>query len=104
MRAVCERLGVEYSSNMLTWGAPEDQALAEAAFSKFAGYHDDALKSTCLKPKKGASVVRTRDEEDEEWRARYGGDAACTIREAVDVCQEDYEYLRGFRIKLEDVG
>ena len=103
VRIICQRLALPYTSSMLTWDTPEDYALAESAFKKYAGYHEDALKSTGLRPRTADDTARvkeakTRDEEDEEWRERYGIEAARTIRDAVDLCQGDYEYLRQFRI------
>ncbi|KAL8787105.1 MAG: hypothetical protein Q9195_007933 [Heterodermia aff. obscurata] len=106
VRTVCQRLALPYTSSMLTWDTPEDYALAESAFKKYAGYHEDALKSTGLRPRTADHMARgkeakTRDEEDGEWRERYGNEAARTIRDAVDLCQADYEYLRQFRIMPE---
>ena len=86
---------------MLTWDTPEDYAIAESAFKKYAGYHEDALKSTGLRPRTADDMARvkeakTREEEDGEWQEIYGIEAARTIRDAVDLCQGDYEYLRQF--------
>ena len=94
---------------MLSWSTPEDYAHAESLFKKYAGYHEDALNSTGLRPKTAdregwGKEVKTREEEDQDWRERYGSEAARTIREAVDQCQEDYEYLRKFRIEPEEGG
>lgn len=103
VRTICQRLALPYTSSMLTWDRPEDYALAESAFKKYAGYHVDALKSTGLRPRTAdhmarGSEARSREEEDREWQERYGTEAARTIRDAVDLCQADYEYLRQFRI------
>ena len=103
VRIICQRLALPYTSSMLTWDTPEDYAIAESAFKKYAGYHEDALKSTGLRPRTADDMARvkeakTREEEDGEWRERYGIEAARTIRDAVDLCQGDYEYLRQFRI------
>ena len=103
VRIICQRLALPYSPSMLTWDTPEDYVLAESAFKKYAGYHEDALKSTGLRPRTADHMARgneakTREEQDEEWRERYGIEAAGTIRDAVDLCQGDYEYLRQFRI------
>lgn len=85
---------------MLSWSSPTDQEHAEELFSKFAGYHEDALRSTGFQGRKGEEGGRekTREEEDEEWRGMYGREAAETIRETVEMWRADYEYLRGFRI------
>ena len=107
LRSVCARLDFPYSSSMLSWSTSEDHAHAESLFKKYAGYHEDALSSTGLRPKTAdrqatGRDAKTRVEEDQEWTERYGSEAASQIRSAVDLCQEDYEYLRGFRIKPED--
>lgn len=107
LRSVCARLDFPYSSSMLSWSTSEDHAYAESLFRKYAGYHEDALNSTGLRPKTADREVmgreaKTRAEEDQEWTDRYGSQAAAEIRSAVDLCQEDYDYLRGFRIKPED--
>lgn len=104
LRLVCSRLDIPYSPSMLSWSTPEDQAYAKSLFEKYAGYHEDALHSTGLRPKpvEPGEKARTRPEEDEEWTVRYGREAAGQIREAVYSCREDYEYLREFRIKPEE--
>jgi len=107
VRSVCACLNFPYSSSMLSWSTPEDHTYAESLFMKYAGYHEDALNSTGLRPKTADQEVtgkkaKTREEEDQEWMERYGSEAAFEIRSAVDLCQEDYDYLRGFRIKPED--
>ena len=92
---------------MLSWSTPEDHAYAESLFEKFKGYHEDALNSTGLRPRIAANKqwckeAKLKTEENEEWTDRYGKEAANTIRSAVDQCQEDYEYLRQFRIRPEE--
>ena len=104
LRSICNRLNLPYSASMLTWDTPEDYVLAESAFKKYAGYHQDALNSTGLNPRTLDQEHHTReanttDEQDQEWTHRYGGDAARMIREAVNICQDDYEFLYQFRIK-----
>ena len=107
LQSVCSRLKFPYSVSMLTWNKPEDHALAESAFKKFAGYHEDALNSTGLRPRKSGEEhqrrdANTRDEQDREWTQKYGGEAARTIREAVNICQDDYDFLYQFRIKPQE--
>ena len=71
--SVCNSLGIQYSSSMLSWPAPEDHSLAEAAFKKYAGYHEDALNSTGLRSKTADQErqqcrnTRTEAEQDSEW-------------------------------------
>lgn len=98
IRSLCSRLSIPYSPSMLTWDSSEDHAFARSLFDKYAGYHEDALNSTGLRPKPPAQG-RSTEEEEEDWKSRYGSDAARTIREAVDLCQADYEYLRQFKIR-----
>lgn len=90
---------------MLSWSSPADQTHAEALFSKFAGYHEDALRSTGFEGRQGGEAGRekTREEEDEEWRGRYGSEAAERIRQTVEMWWGDYEYLRGFRVVPEEL-
>lgn len=109
LRSLCTRLGFPYSSSMLSWSTPEDHAHAVSLFEKYAGYHEDTLKSTGLRRKTAdregcGRETNTMDGEDEEWRERYGSEAAPKIREAVNQCREDYEYLREFRIKPQEGG
>lgn len=44
--------------------------------------------------------VKTVEEEDREWRAKYGEKGAKVIRETVDANVKDYEYLKQFALKL----
>ena len=104
VRSVCTYLDLPYSTSMLSWSTVDDQSHANDLFSKYAGYHEDALKSAGLRGKtadreRWEKEANTRKEEDEEWEARYGHEAATQIREAVDLCRDDYEYLWQFRIK-----
>lgn len=104
VQSVCTRVNLPYSASMLSWPTKEDHAYAESLFKKYAGYHEDALNSTGLRlrtsnrNKQGESAPK-REDEDEEWTERYGEEAAEMIRSVVEQCQEDYEYLRQFRIK-----
>ena len=107
LQSICSRLDFPYSASMLTWDTPEDHALAESAFKKFAGYHEDALHSTGLISRTSdwehrSREASTKDGQDREWTQRYGGEAAKTIREAVNICQDDYEFLYQFRIKPQE--
>ncbi|KAL8687617.1 MAG: hypothetical protein Q9218_006263 [Villophora microphyllina] len=100
IRSLCTALSIRYSPSMLHWDSPDDHAYASSLFEKYAGYHQDALNSTGLYSKPAPAQgprMRSRQEEDQEWRSKYGDDAARMIREVVDQCQEDYEYLKQFR-------
>ncbi|KAL8955348.1 MAG: hypothetical protein Q9183_006689, partial [Haloplaca sp. 2 TL-2023] len=98
VQLLCSRLSIPYSSSMLSWDKPEDHAFAQSLFAKFAGYHEDALNSTGMKPKSPAPE-KSKQEYDEEWASKYGEEAAQMLRSAVDQCQEDYEYLRQFKVQ-----
>ncbi|KAL9602849.1 MAG: hypothetical protein Q9219_001544 [cf. Caloplaca sp. 3 TL-2023] len=103
IRALCLELGFPYSPDMLSWPSEEDHNFALSLFEKYAGFHEDALKSTGLRPRGGEAAPprpKTREEEDEGWEQRYGVEAAKRIREIVDMCQEDYDYLKGFRMRV----
>ncbi|KAL8722931.1 MAG: hypothetical protein Q9181_007393, partial [Wetmoreana brouardii] len=98
IRSLCSRLAIPYSPSMLIWDTAEDHDFALSLFEKFAGYHEDALNSTGLKPK-APNRSTSKEEEDHEWESKYGSEAADIIRQAVGSCQEDYEYLRQFRLQ-----
>ncbi|KAI4164957.1 MAG: hypothetical protein LQ348_007832 [Seirophora lacunosa] len=102
IRALCARLGIAYTPAMLAWEGPEELAFAKSLLDKLAGYHEDALHSTGLRPQppgeRRRRAQKSRGEEDAEWEAKFGAEGAKAIREAVDLCREDYEYLRGFRM------
>ena len=44
--------------------------------------------------------VKSVEEEDQEWRAKYGEKGARVIRETVDANIKDYEYLKHFALKV----
>lgn len=84
---------------MLSWPSQEDHDFAESKFEKYKGYHEDALNSTGLVPKSWGEA-KSREEEDREWEERFGGEARGKIREIVDACWGDYEYLWGRRMRF----
>ena len=53
--AYCKSVGIEYHEQMLTWDSEEDQKQAKHAFAKWAGFHEDALNSCGLEPRKQVS-------------------------------------------------
>lgn len=53
--AYCKSVGIEYHEQMLTWDSEEDQKQAKHAFAKWAGFHEDALNSYGLEPRKQVS-------------------------------------------------
>jgi hypothetical protein len=42
----------------------------------------------------------TPEEEDKQWREKYGEEAQRVIRQCVDANVADYEYLKSFAIKV----
>lgn len=53
--AYCKSVGIEYHEQMLRWDSEEDQKQAKDAFEKWKGFHEDALNSRDLKPRKHVS-------------------------------------------------
>ena len=51
----------------------------------------------CSSKKKKAKTVES---EDQEWREKYGEEAAKVIRETVNANIADYEYMKSFAIKV----
>ncbi|KAL8803039.1 MAG: hypothetical protein Q9182_003409 [Xanthomendoza sp. 2 TL-2023] len=100
VEAFCKSVGIEYTPGMLDWSTEADQQQAREAFSKWNGWHDDALNSQDLKPRQHKKKVKSVEDEDKEWKEKYGEDAAKVIRETVDKNIEDYEYLKGFAMKF----
>ncbi|KAL8851779.1 MAG: hypothetical protein Q9221_003293 [Calogaya cf. arnoldii] len=96
---VCTHLEIPYDKSMLEWRSDEDHAFAAGLFEKFAGYHEDALNSTGLVAKDRADIaLLSKQEQNKDWKAKFGIQGMEVVREAVDKCQEDYEYLRSFRV------
>ena len=58
-------------------------------------YQNGANFSGCKKKK-----VKSVEEEDQEWRAKYGEKGAKVIRETVEANVKDYEYLKQFALKV----
>lgn len=56
IRAYCKEVGINYHPDMLTWDTEEDHQYAKAAFEKWQGFHEDAIKSTSLRPRDAAHV------------------------------------------------
>jgi hypothetical protein len=55
IRAYCERIGIDFTPNMLAW-SENDTERATEAFEKWNGFHNDALGSSSLKPRSHAHV------------------------------------------------
>ncbi|KAL2137333.1 hypothetical protein VTI74DRAFT_3273 [Chaetomium olivicolor] len=100
IRAFCDDVGVDYHDGMLKWEDEEGQEKAVQAFEKWNGFHDDAIGSTGLRARVQGKKFPTEEEEDEEWRQKYGEEGQRIIRECVNANVEDYEYLKKFAIKV----
>lgn len=50
--AYCKSVGIEYSDSMLVWDKEEDHQAAKDAFEKWKGFHEDAIHSNDLKPRR----------------------------------------------------
>ncbi|KAJ9154829.1 P-loop containing nucleoside triphosphate hydrolase protein [Pleurostoma richardsiae] len=103
IRSYCEQVGLEFTQDMLNWDDEENQKRANEAFEKWNGFHNDALKSTSLKPRNAAHTPQKSvsvEAEDEEWRKKYGEEAQKVIRECVNANIPHYEYLKSFAMKI----
>jgi len=54
IEAFCKSVGIKYDPGMLEWDEV-DQQHAREAFAKWKGFHDDAIKSTSLRPRQHVS-------------------------------------------------
>ncbi|KAK3504940.1 P-loop containing nucleoside triphosphate hydrolase protein [Neurospora crassa] len=98
LRAYCEAIGVDFDPKMLKWDDDESQRTAKEAFEKWNGFHDDAIGSTELTPRSHKAKTPTQEEEDKEWKEKYGEEGQKIIRETVDKNVADYEYLKKFAL------
>jgi len=55
IEAFCKSVGIDYSPDMLNWDRPEQKEYATEVFKKWNGFHEDAIHSTDLKPRKHVS-------------------------------------------------
>ncbi|KAL8852564.1 MAG: hypothetical protein Q9221_002560 [Calogaya cf. arnoldii] len=121
VEAFCKSTGIDFTPDMLEWSTEADQQQAEEAFSKWPGFHDDAMNSCDLKPRQHVSRIhlfvslteysadvddwkkkkfKSVKDEDAEWVEKYGEKGAKLIRQTVDANIKDYEYLKQFAIKV----
>ena len=57
LRQYCESIGLEFSTDMLTWDSEESHQFAREQFEKWDGFHDDAIGSKDLKPRLHVSCI-----------------------------------------------
>ncbi|KAL8750562.1 MAG: hypothetical protein Q9199_006984 [Rusavskia elegans] len=99
LQAYCAYVGLDFDPRMLTWDGLEQDTLARQTFAKWKGFHEDAIQSKGLKPRIQTSA-KSADEEDREWRDKFGVQGAKVIRETVDANVEHYLYLRQFVLRV----
>lgn len=126
IKAYCASVGLEYKPEMLKWDSAEEQQIAQDLFEKWPGWHDDALDSTCLKKREHVRIFlslcgspfhvmdsegklltctkkkkpKSDDELFEEWKGKFGEEAAREIRKIVEENVPYYEYLKQHAIKV----
>ncbi|KAK7751504.1 hypothetical protein SLS62_006591 [Diatrype stigma] len=100
IEAFCRETGIDYHPDMLSWDDPENQRYVSGVFAKWNGFHNDAINSTKLSARTTAHKTLTVESENEEWRRKYGDEAAKVIRASVDENIPYYEYLKSFAIKV----
>jgi hypothetical protein len=101
LRAYCASVGLDFHPDMLNWDDEELQMHAKAVFEKWKGFHEDAIHSTDLKPRKHKKAAKTEEQWDAEWKEKYGEKAARVIRKTVDDNMADFLYLKQFSLKAE---
>ncbi|KAL7947329.1 P-loop containing nucleoside triphosphate hydrolase protein [Trichoderma barbatum] len=99
IREYCARIGIDFKPQMLEW-SEEDRKHAQDMFAKWNGFHDDALKTSCLQARSHAQKASTVDSENREWKEKYGAEAQKVIRQTVDENIPHYEYLKQFCIAV----
>jgi hypothetical protein len=98
IRLYCEKTGIDFKPEMLEWNE-EDCSYATAAFEKWNGWHNDAIKSSALRPRTHHQTL-TVEGEDKEWTAKFGPEAQKVIRKTVEDNIADYEYLKQFALQI----
>ncbi|KAJ4119867.1 hypothetical protein NW768_010457 [Fusarium equiseti] len=99
IRLYCEKTGIDFKPEMLEWNE-EDCSYATAAFEKWNGWHNDAIKSSALRPRTHHQKTLTTESEDKEWTAKFGPEAQKVIRKTVEDNVADYEYLKQFALQI----
>lgn len=56
IQAFCRSVGLDYSPDMLNWDNEEDQKFARDNFEKWRGFHNDAIESKALVPRKEVCI------------------------------------------------
>lgn len=102
MSAYCQRVGIEFNDDMLTWDREENFAIASQLLEKYKAYHVDALESKGFVPKAKQELAKEEEEQakviDKQWAERFGAEGARLLRSTVGSVMDDYEYLRQLRL------
>ncbi|KAF4974902.1 hypothetical protein FZEAL_8232 [Fusarium zealandicum] len=98
IRLYCEKTGIDFKTEMLEWN-DADKDHARDAFEKWNGFHNDAIKSSALRPRTHAQTTTT-ESEDKEWTTKFGAEAQKVIRKTVDDNVAHYEYLKQFALPV----
>lgn len=93
VRRYCAHVGIDYSPQMLRW----EKGVGCEAFDKWKGFHEDAIASDGLRKREKKRAGRSLDDEERDWAAKWGPDAAALVRKTVLETTPDYEYLRSFK-------
>ncbi|KAF2466431.1 uncharacterized protein BDR25DRAFT_306219 [Lindgomyces ingoldianus] len=100
IEAFCHSTGIKYEPEMLKWDSDEDHKVAKEAFEKWKGFHEDAINSTELKARTHKKIAKSDEQLFAEWTDKFGEEGAKAIRDTVEACVPDYEYLKQFAIKV----
>ncbi|KPM36248.1 hypothetical protein AK830_g10324 [Neonectria ditissima] len=98
IRLYCEKTGIDFKPEMLDWN-DNDSTHARDAFEKWNGFHNDAIKSSSLKPRTHAQTSTT-ESENKDWTAKWGPEAQKIIRQTVDDNVARYEYLKQYALEI----
>ncbi|KAF2764308.1 hypothetical protein EJ03DRAFT_355907 [Teratosphaeria nubilosa] len=101
MRRYCQSVGIDFEPEMLIWDDEKAHEFARSQFSKWDGFHDDAINSKDLKPRQHKHS-KSQEQMYSEWVEKYGQEAADMIQRTVDENVADYEYLKQFAIKASE--
>ncbi|MCJ1424825.1 hypothetical protein MMC29_002713 [Sticta canariensis] len=100
IEAYCRSVGIDYHHDMLKWDSEDDHHDAIEAFAKWKGFHEDAINSTELKARLHTKKIKSDDDQDSEWREKFGEKGAKIIRDSVNANIKDYEYLKQFALSV----
>nr|POF06848.1 branched-chain-amino-acid aminotransferase-like protein 1 [Quercus suber] len=100
LRSYCDSIGFPFTRDMLEWKSDESHEFAKKQFSKWDGFHDDAINSKDLKPRIHKHAPKSDEEMYADWVKKYGQEAADLIKQTVADNLADYEYLKQYAIRV----